>query len=159
MREAADEAGMHQREAGMYCKLFPLLRDLIGEAVPLDVPEVYYGLINETSTINHHSKKQSGTCLVLENARASGYLMRDKCLGADDEHTRVAFTSLAHLHALTLTALKSWINTSTQECFLPDSVRFLFDKTLADQSPAESIAPWVNVFIELSSELNRPDVS
>lgn len=161
MREAACDTGMHQREAGMYCKLFPLLTEKVQDtAIPLDVPDVYYGFANETPANNCFDKgKTSGCCIVLENAIANGYLMRNKCLGADDEHVRIAFTSLAHLHALSLTALKSWIDPVTRECSLPESIQFLFDMTLTDQSPAETIAPWLNVFIELSNDFNRPDVS
>lgn len=162
MREAANDAGMNQRETGMYCKLFPLLKEINDSTdyIFLDVPEVYYGHVDEpVPSTEQDANKRSGTCIILENAFAKGYRMRDKRLGADDDHTRTAITSLAHLHALTLTALKSWIDPLTKTCSLPDSVQFLFDKTLADHSPAESIAPWVDVFIELTDELNQLDVS
>lgn len=161
MKEAAYDAGMHQREIGMYSGLFALLKEMFPTplTIHLDVPELYFSHVEDTLAVSPTSEKQMGTCIVLENAVANGYLMGDKSLGADYEHTLLAFASLAHFHALTVVALKSWIGPLTRECFLPKSVQFLFGKTLVDHSPAETVAPWVEAFIELANELNRPDVN
>lgn len=160
MKEAAYGAGMHQREIGMYSKLFTLLTETfsIPYLIPLDVPEIYYSHVEDTLAINATSVKSPGTCIVLENALSNGYRMEDKSIGADDEHTRLAFTSLAHLHALTVVALSGWIDPIAQECSLPNQVQFLLCKTLVDHSPAETVSPWVDAFIELAVEFDKHEV-
>lgn len=170
MREAVYESRAHHREHNVYKILFEFLRVIRGDLpIPLDVPHFYHGHIEE---IIEGESDGSGTCILLENLKEDCYQMVDKNEGLDEDHVRLALTSLAHYHALTMAALRKLINSAeeskegndrTFDCFEQElrhkQLGFLLEKTIADQGPVETIQPWLEVFIDLAYEINREDVS
>lgn len=157
MREAAYESHAHHREISMYRDLFEALRRIKGDlSIPLDTPELYYGAVEEKVK---GGPDGTGTCILIEDLREHGYRMADKYEGADNEHVRLALTSLAHFHALTNAALRKWTDPETGELSrLPSSMEFLLEKTFYDINPADVIKEWVDMFTDFTKDVKRPDV-
>ncbi|EFX81341.1 hypothetical protein DAPPUDRAFT_242233 [Daphnia pulex] len=112
IRKSVCKYRVHQREINIYQNFFKLLREIHrpDNEIPLDVPDVYYSHIED---IIPGETDGSGTCILLENLKAEGYRMADKVEGADYQHCHMALTSLAHYHALTLSALVEWVTSFT----------------------------------------------
>lgn len=158
LRQAACESHLHDREINMYRQFFDLLHDIRGSnsSITLDVPDVYHVHLED---IVEKETDGSGTCILIENLKSQGYSMADKMGGADYRHCRLALTSLAHYHALTLTALRKWADPLTGECTnLPPSVEFILEKTLYDTSTSQMIKNWSSCLIEFAKDVERPDV-
>lgn len=154
MRESAKEWNLHEREVSVYHELFNVLQEVRGDRqVPLAVPNVYYSNIDDLTD-------GSATCILMENLKMRGYRMADKLNGADDAHARVALTSLAHYHSLTVTAVRQWWD-PVEKRFdkFPANLQFLLEKTLLELNPAGFIQGWVDVFRDLSHDVHRPDVT
>ena len=66
--------------------------------MPLDVPEGFYAHIDDTD--------DTKTVVVIEELKHQGYTMIDKHAGADAHHVKLALTSLANYHALTIALLR-----------------------------------------------------
>jgi len=154
MREATSSAGVYNREISVYKDLFPFLRDLRGDRpIPLDVSDLYYARLDDNDN----------TCVMFEDLKAKGFRVTDKTDGCDFYHARLAIISLAHYHSLTMTALKSWteFDSSSGELTVnyPDRIKFIKDKSMFDSDPVALVKDWVGTVIELTEEVERPDVS
>lgn len=166
MREAVYESRAHHRENNVYKMLFKFLRETRGDLpIRFDVPKFYYGQVEE---INENCDG-SRTCIILENLKQEGYQMVDKHEGLNENQVRLALTSLAHYHALSMAALRQLIHPNDsqdgnskernlKQALQEREMEFLLEKTIADQSPVETIQPWLEVFIDLANDTNRPDV-
>jgi hypothetical protein len=158
LRQAAYESRTHHHEMHMYLHFFSLLREThAGQQIPLDIPNIYYVNIEE---IIPGETDGSGTCIVLEDLSTQGYTMSDKFGGADFQHCGMALTSLAHYHALTLSAVRKWTDTSTGELSnLPESAKFLVqEKTVYEVSAAQIAKDFAKKMIEFAQDVKRPDV-
>lgn len=157
MREAAYDSHAHHREIHMYRDLFEVLLRIKGDLpIPLDTPELYYGTVEEKVK---GGSDGSGTCILIEDLRERGYKMADKYEGADNDHVRLALTSLAHYHSLTIAALGRWTDPETGELTrLPPAMEFLSEKTFYDLNPSGVIKEWVDMFVDFTKDINRPDV-
>jgi hypothetical protein len=160
LRQAAYEMRTHPREISMYHNLFRLLREVHeDEPIPLDdlIPDVYYSHIED---IIAGETDGSGTCTLLENLKAEGYLMADKVEGADLRHCHMALTSLAHYHALTMSAVRKWKDPATGELSqVPSSAKFLVEeKTMFDLGIVKIISGFSVSIVNFLQEIERPDV-
>ncbi len=158
LRQAAYESRAHHREIQMYHQFFDLLREIQAgqSSIKLDVPDVYYVHMED---IVKNESDGSGTCILLEDLKSQGYCMSDKVDGADYRHCQLALTSLAHYHALTITALRKWINLSTGDrSNIPPNAEFVFQKTMFDVSITQIIKDWSNSILNFAKEVERPDV-
>ncbi|XP_057366178.1 uncharacterized protein LOC130687039 [Daphnia carinata] len=159
LRQAAYESHTHHHEMHMYLRFFGLLREMhVGQPITLDVPNIYYVNIEE---IVQDKTDGSGTCIVLEDLSSQGYCMSDKFGGADYRHCHMALTSLAHYHALTLNAVRTWQDPSTGELSnLPHSARFLTqEKTVYEFSAVQTAKDFCNRMIEFTQDVKRPDLA
>lgn len=139
----------------MYCSFFPLLVQLkkeLGiamEHLPLDVPESFYGRID--------TKDPSGTFVVVEELKSQGYVMIDKRTGSDFNHAKLALTSLANYHALTMAFLRKYRGPDGQIKY-PTGVEFLNEASAPESIPTEITYGWLKSHIELMKLLGRQDV-
>jgi hypothetical protein len=159
LRQAAYEARTHHREINMYQHFFRLLREMnFDQPTPLDVPDVYY---THTEEIVKGETDGSGMCTLLEDLKAEGYRMADKVEGADYRHCHLALTSLAHYHALTISAVRKWKDPTTGELSqIPSSTKFLVDeKTMFDMGIIKIISDFSVSIVNFLKEIKRPDVS
>jgi hypothetical protein len=159
LRLAAYESRTHHHEMHMYLHFFSLLQGMhAGQQIPLDIPSIYYVNIEE---IIPGETDGSGTCIVLEDLSTQGYCMSDKFGGADYRHCHLALTSLAHYHALTMSAVRKWKDPSTDELSnLPESVKFLVkEKTVYEVSAVQIARDFSKKMIEFTQDVKRPDVS
>jgi hypothetical protein len=126
LREKIREPCIHQREINIYRHFFDYLREIrANHLIPLDVPDVYYANYEEPA-----DKDGSETCNLLEDLKAERYCMVDKMKGMDYEHCKMALTSLAHYHALTMSAVRKWKDPTTGELSrIPPTFKFLFNDT------------------------------
>jgi hypothetical protein len=87
--------------------------------------------------------------------------MSDKFGGADYRHCHLALTSLAHYHAMTMSAVRKWKDPSTDELSnLPESVKFLVkEKTVYEVSAVQIARDFSKKMIEFAQDVKRPDVS
>jgi hypothetical protein len=125
--------------------------------IPLDVPDVYYTHIEDLVA---GETDGSGTCTLLENLKAEGYRMADKLEGADYRHCHMALTSLAHYHALTMSAVRKWKDPVTGELSqVPSSAKFLVEeKTMFDLGIVKIISDFSVSIVNFLQEIERPDV-
>lgn len=158
MREAAYETKVHQREMDMYHCLFEHLRDIGADfpQIPLDVPDVYHVHMEE---MVRGETDGSGTCILLEDLKTEGFVMSDKMRGADYRHCHIALTSLAHYHALTITALKRWIDPVTGETSnMPPSAAFILEPTMFETGGTAILKNWIPSMTDFTKDIGRPDV-
>jgi hypothetical protein len=158
LRIAAYEARTHHREIDVYQNFFGLLREMHGDQpIPLDVPDVYYSHLEE---MVQGGADGSGTCTLLEDLKAEGYQMTDKVEGADYRHCQIALTSLAHYHALTISAVRKWTDPSTGELSkVPSAANFILEgKTMYEMGADQMIQDSVQNVIAFAKEVERPDV-
>ena len=158
LRVIAYEARTHHREMDVYQNFFGLLREMHpGQPIPLDVPDVYYTHIEEMVP---GGADGSGTCTLLEDLKAEGYLMADKVEGADYQHCQIALTSLAHYHALTISAVRKWKDPSTGELSnIPPVAKFIVDgNTMYDIGALQMMQDSSKNVIEFAKDVERPDV-
>ena len=142
----------------MYHNFFRLLREMHEDhPILLDVPDVYYTHIED---IVPGETDGSGTCTLLENLKAEGYRMADKLEGADYRHCHMALTSLAHYHALTMSAVRKWKDPVTGELSqVPSSAKFLVEeKTMFDLGIVKIISDFSVSIVNFLQEIERPDV-
>ena len=125
--------------------------------IPLDVPDVYYTHIED---IVAGETDGSGTCTLLENLKAEGYRMADKLEGADYRHCHMALTSLAHYHALTMSAVRKWKDPATGELLqVPATAKFLVEEEAMFDLRIVKILPDFSVsVINFLQDMERPDV-
>ncbi len=159
IRKSVCKYRVHQREINIYQNFFKLLREIHrpDNEIPLDVPDVYYSHIED---IIPGETDGSGTCILLENLKAEGYRMADKVEGADYQHCKMALTSLAHYHALTLSAVRKWKDLTTGELSqVPSSAKFLVEeKTMHDGDIVQIISGFSVSIVNFLKEIERPDV-
>jgi hypothetical protein len=142
----------------MYQDFFILLREMHRDKpIPLDVPDLYYSHIED---IIAGETDGSGTCTLLENLKAEGYLMADKVEGADLRHCHMALTSLAHYHALTLSAVRKWKDPATGKLSqVPSCAKFLVEeKTFYEYGMEKYIKNSFKCFLDFVQKEERPDV-
>ena len=160
LRMAAYEARTHHREIDVYQNFFGLLRELNNkdQPIPLDVPDVYYSHLEE---MVQGGTDGSGTCTLLEDLKAEGYRMVDKVEGADYRHCQMALTSLAHYHALTISALRKWKDPVTGELSkLPAAANFIVEgKTMYDMNAVQMFKDSTQSVIDFVKDVDRPDVN
>lgn len=159
LRQAAYEAHTHHREINMYHHFFGLLKKMhVGQPVPLDIPDVYYTHIEE---MVKDGTDGSGICTLLEDLKAQGYRMAAKADGADYRHCHLALTSLAHFHALTLSAVRKWTDPLTGELTnMPPTAKFILEeKTMYDLGVLEMIQDNFKNVVDFAKDVERPDVS
>lgn len=159
LRQAAYESHTHHHEMHMYLHFFSLLREMYaGQEIPLDIPDIYYVNIEE---IIPGETDGSGTCIVLEDLSTQGYCMSDKFGGADFQHCHMALTSLAHYHALTMSALRKWKDPATGELSnIPPTAKFLMqEKTVYEVSAVQIARDFSKKMIEFAQDVKRPDVN
>jgi hypothetical protein len=159
LRQAAYEARTHHREINMYHNFFRVIREMhADQPIPLDVPDVYYTHIEE---IVPGETDGSGICTLLEDLKAEGYRMADKVEGADYRHCHMALTSLAHFHALTISAVRKWKDPATGELSnIPPTAKFLVDeKTFFEYGMVKYVENFSKCIVEFTQEVERPDVS
>ena len=159
LRQAAYESRTHHHEMHMYLHFFSLLREMYaGQQIPLDIPDIYYVNIEE---IIPGETDGSGTCIVLEDLSTQGYCMSDKFGGADFQHCQLALTSLAHYHALTMSALRKWKDPATGELSnIPPTAKFLMqEKTVYEVSAVQIARDFSKKMIEFAQDVKRPDVN
>jgi hypothetical protein len=158
LRQAAYEMRTHPREISMYHNFFRLLWESHeDQPIPLDVPDVYYTHIEE---IVPGETDGSGICTLLEDLKAEGYRMADKVEGADYRHCHMALTSLAHYHALTMSAVRKWKDPATGELSeVPSSAKFLVEeKTFYEYGMVKYIENSFKCFLDFVQKVERPDV-
>jgi hypothetical protein len=158
LRVIAYEARTHHREMDVYQNFFGLLREMhTGQSIPLDVPDVYYTHMEE---MVQGGADGSGTCTVLEDLKAEGYLMADKVEGADYRHCQIALTSLAHYHALTINAVRKWKDPATGELSkIPPAAEPITDgNKMHDSSLFQMIKDNIQSVIEFAKDVERPNV-
>jgi hypothetical protein len=146
----------------MYHNFFRLLRE-VHEDHPmlfyfLNVPDVYYSHIED---IIPGETDGSATCILLENLKTEGYRMADKVEGGDYQHCKMALNSLAHYHALTLSAVRKWKDPTTGELsHVPSSAKFLVEeKTFYEYGMVKYIENSFKCFLDFVQKEERPDVS
>ena len=142
----------------MYHNFFSLLREMHrDQPIPLDIPDVYYTHIEE---IVPGETDGSGTCTLLEDLKAEGYRMADKFEGADYRHCHMALTSLAHYHALTMSAVRKWKDPATGELLqVPSTAKFLVEEEAMFDLRIVKILPDFSVsVINFLQDMERPDV-
>lgn len=129
-----------------------------GQQIPLDIPDIYYVNIEE---ITPGETDGSGTCIVLEDLSMQGYCMSDKFGGTDFQHCQLALTSLAHYHALTMSALRKWKDPATGELSnIPPTAKFLMqEKTVYEVSAVQIARDFSKKMIEFAQDVKRPDVN
>jgi hypothetical protein len=158
LRIAAYEARTHHREMDVYQNFFGLLQQMHpGLPIPLDVPDVYYSHMEE---IVQGGADGSGTCTLLEDLKAEGYRMTDKVEGADYRHCQIALTSLAHYHALTISAVRKWTDPSTGELSkIPQGAKFIVEgTTMYDTGALQMMQDSSKNVIQFAIDVERPDV-
>jgi hypothetical protein len=157
LRNTAHEARTHHREIDVYQSFFGLLREMhLGQPIPLDVPDVYYTHLEE---IVQGGADGSGTCTLLEDLKIEGYRMTDKVEGADYRHCQIALTSLAHYHALTISAVRKWTDPLTGELKIPPAAKSATDgNKMHDASLFQMIKDNAQCVIEFANDVERPDV-
>jgi hypothetical protein len=159
LRKSVHESRVHHREINMYHHFFNSLREMHADhPIPLDVPDVYYTHIEE---IVPGETDGSGICTLLEDLKAEGYRMADKVEGADYRHCHMALTSLAHFHALTISAVRKWKDPATGELSnIPPTAKFLVDeKTFFEYGMVKYVENFSKCIVEFTQEVERPDVS
>ncbi|EFX85098.1 hypothetical protein DAPPUDRAFT_314376 [Daphnia pulex] len=157
MRQMACESRSHPREINIYQNFFGLLREMqVDQLIPLDVPDVYYTHLEE---IVQGESDGSGTCTLLENLKAAGYRMADKVEGIDYRHCHMALTSLAHYHALAISAMRKWKDPSTGELsHIPPSAKFIEEKTFIEVGILKMVENASKSFLDFAQEVERPDL-
>ncbi len=159
LRKSVHESRVHHREINMYHHFFNYLREIHADhPIPLDVPDVYYTHIEE---IVPGETDGSGICTLLEDLKAEGYRMADKVEGSDYRHCHMALTSLAHYHALTISAVRKWTDPSTGELsHVPPTAKFLVEeKTMYDVGIIKIISDFSVSIVNFLKDVKRPDVS
>nr|CAH0105576.1 unnamed protein product [Daphnia galeata] len=142
----------------MYHNFFRLLREVYeDQPIPLDVPDVYY---THTEEIVPGETDGSGICTLLEDLKVEGYRMADKVEGADYRHCHMALTSLAHYHALTMSAVRKWKDPATGELSqVPSSAKFLVEeKTFYEYGMVKYIENSFKCFLDFVQKVERPDL-
>lgn len=143
----------------MYHHLFALLREMhADQPIPLDVPDCYYTHLEE---IVKGETDGSGTCILLEDLKSENYRMADKIRGADYRHCHAALTSLAHYHALTLSAVRKWKDPSTgQLSNMPPVAKFVLEeKSMYDAGIIKILQGFSVSIVNFAKEMGTPDVS
>jgi hypothetical protein len=143
----------------MYHHFFNSLREMHADhPIPLDVPDVYYTHMEE---MVQGGADGSGTCTLLEDLKAEGYRMADKVEGADYRHCHMALTSLAHFHALTISAVRKWKDPATGKLSnIPPMAKFLVEeKTMYDVGIIKIISDFSVSIVDFLKDIKRPDVS
>ena len=153
MRDVAESSGLYFREIKVYRHLFPALKEIQGgKPVKLDSSMMYYSRFD----------KRENSCLILENLKALGYRVTDKMHGTDYKHSLLAVTSLANYHALTIAAVRKWIETEPttgkKVINYPTNLKFLEDKSVFDVNPAIMISDWLNKYIQFTVDIQQPVV-
>ena len=103
------DSKIFRREAAIYQHFLSELRQIRAEVglsedeLPLNVPELYYAHLDE-----------SGGCLVnksvliMEDLKNLGFRMVDKRMGCTKAEAKIALSTLARYHALSIAAIKKW---------------------------------------------------
>jgi hypothetical protein len=86
--------------------------------------------------------------------------MADKVEGGDYRHCKMALNSLAHYHALTLSAVRKWKDPTTGELsHVPSSAKFLVEeKTFYEYGMVKYIENSFKCFLDFVQKVERPDV-
>jgi len=160
MRDFAYGSGAHQREISMYSIFFDLLRQipqekgLIDEDLSLDVPNIYYVHLEESTS---DKTDGSGTCILMEDIVQNGFRMVDKHAGCDDDHVRLSLNSLAKYHALTIASLNEWKDQDGKIVYPPEA-EFLKESTLFDRI-ATFFEGTCDNFVKRFKTLERQDLT
>ncbi|XP_057377313.1 uncharacterized protein LOC130698642 [Daphnia carinata] len=158
LRQAVDESRVHQREINMYQHFFALLREMhADQPIPLDIPDCYYTHLEE---VVKGETDGSNTCIVLEDLKTENYRMVDITGGLDYRHCHMALTSLAHYHAQTLNALRTWKDLSTGELSkVPPAAKFIFDEmSMFDMGITHALQNFATTVVDFAKPVNRPDL-
>lgn len=158
LRKSAYESRVHHREVNMYHHLFALLREMhADQPIPLDVPDCYYTHLEE---VVKGETDGSGTCILLEDLKSENYRMADKIRGADYRHCHAALTSLAHYHALTLSAVRKWKDPSTgQLSNMPPVAKFVLEeKSMYDVGIIKILQDFSVSIVNFAKEMGTPDL-
>ncbi|KAI9561521.1 hypothetical protein GHT06_012480 [Daphnia sinensis] len=158
LRKSAYESRVHHREINMYHHFFALLREMhADQPIPLDVPDCYYTHLEE---VVKGETDGSGTCILLEDLKSENYRMADKVRGADYRHCHTALTSLAHYHALTLSAVRKWKDPSTGELSnMPPVAKFVLEeKSMYDAGIIKILQDFSVSIVNFAKDMDRPDV-
>ncbi|XP_046637597.1 uncharacterized protein LOC124315904 [Daphnia pulicaria] len=158
LRKSVHESRVHHREINMYHHFFNSLREMHADhPIPLDVPDVYYTHMEE---MVQGGADGSGTCTLLEDLKAEGYRMADKVEGADYRHCHMALTSLAHFHALTISAVRKWKDPATGKLSnIPPMAKFLVEeKTMYDVGIIKIISDFSVSIVDFLKDIKRPDL-
>ncbi len=157
LRQAASFMKVHDREIGMYGFLFQNLQKVREEAglsandIPLDVPESYYvhvGEVDDTETV-----------IAIEELKGQGYVMADKMTGLDPHHVKLALSSLAHYHALSIAFLRKHVAADGETWALPSGLQFLNEPSPYEQTPPEMMESFMKNSVDLMRLLGREDVT
>ncbi|KAI9561520.1 hypothetical protein GHT06_012479 [Daphnia sinensis] len=159
LRQAVNESRVHQREINMYHHFFGLLREMhADQPIPLDVPDCYYTHVEE---VVKGETDGSSTCIVLQDLKADHYRMLDIKRGVDYHHCHMALTSLAHYHAQTMNALRTWKDSSTsgELSRVPPAAQFFLDEiSMFDMGLTKILQDFATTVVDLAKPVNRPDL-
>ncbi len=156
MRAMATSMTLHDREIEMYGSFFQVLEKLREESgltakdVPLDVPEGFYAHIDDTD--------DTKTVVVIEELKHQGYTMIDKHAGADAHHVKLALTSLANYHALTIALLRKHLAPDGKTVLYPPGAEFMAQPSGFESNTIEMMEPFIKQIENLLERLDRPIV-
>lgn len=160
MRQHVTNTGTYDREIAVYSTFFDLLRQtrkekgLSKQDMSIDVAQFYYANLDKKT---NGDTEVSDTCILLEDVVATGFRMKNKHAGCDDEHVHVILNSLAKYHALTIASLNKWKDEDGKVVY-PTGAQFLKKPSMMEQL-TDNFA-WMKDNIAKRLRLNeRTDVS
>ena len=147
-RENAQELHTHDREVAVYRHLFPALQEkgkqigLGDNQVVLKVPLSYYLRIKDGS-----KGKTESSVLIMEDLKWRGFQQQHATEGFDYQHCKVALTTLAQYHALSIVYMRH-IRNNDGHFNLPEQLHFVREASEFDQLVNDTLHNDVPYFME-----------
>ncbi len=152
------EMKVFRREAVIYRHFHSELRHIRTEAglseneLPLNVPELYYAHLDESG-----GNTANLSVLVMEDLKYLGFRLVDKYLGCTKDEAKIALSTLARYHALSIAAVQKW-KLSDGSLVLPEPLSYIPSRTLLDDGIQHMVLTQVPLQIRMLKELGHEEV-
>lgn len=147
-----------RREAAIYQHFHSELRQIrLGAGVseselPLNVPEMFYAHLDESGSCGANK-----SVIILEDLKNQGYRMVDKRVGCSKEEAKIALSTLARYHALSIAVVKKW-KLQSGSLDLPEPLSYIPARTTFDGQLQFMIGMYVPLQIQMLKGLGHEEV-
>ena len=147
-----------RREAVIYQHFHSELRQIRTEVglskneLPLNVPEMFYAHLDESGGCGSNK-----SVIILEDLKHLGFQMVDKRVGCTKEEAKIALSTLARYHALSIAAVKKW-KLPDGSLALPEPLSYIPARTTFDGQLQFMIGMYVPLHIQMLKGLGHEQV-